>query len=281
MVNTLFNLSESKQIQSNLKSVMASMTALSHSKHSQLEELDKAQVKALEDITTLQTALEAFLKKAADKSRQAVKDIFKKLEDRVFQQQIDIANINDVLNNVAEKIDRAEANRAQLFSCMKVAERKIKDAEKKKFKLGMDDNPDLPLLFIPDQSLLSYLKGLQDIGEVNRYVTFNNSGTKMYVTDLDKGVVCFDSNGRYLTTFTDAELQGARGACVDADGNVFVCGIDSHNVVQFNEDGIKIGVILKQQNGLHHPRSVCFHQGLNKLFVTMADSDVIKMYELE
>ncbi|KAL4218534.1 hypothetical protein ACF0H5_023268 [Mactra antiquata] len=115
----------------------------------------------------------------------------------------------------------------------------------------------------------------------SRHITFNENGDKMFVGDGNKGLVCFDGAGNYLSTSSDNDLQGADGVCVDGYGNVFVVGCNSHNVVQYNEDGKKIGVIVQQQDGLCNPISVCFHQELNRLFVTMASNNVVKMYELE
>ncbi|KAL4230832.1 hypothetical protein ACF0H5_011206 [Mactra antiquata] len=105
-------------------------------------------------------------------------------------------------------------------------------------------------------------------------------GNKLYVSDLNKGIACYDKEGNYLSTYTGTDVSGVSGVCVDGRGNMFVVGCNSHNVVQFNEDGKKIGVVVTKQHGLNRPLSLCFHQKLNKLFVTMNDNDVVKMYEL-
>ncbi|KAL4216438.1 hypothetical protein ACF0H5_024163 [Mactra antiquata] len=114
----------------------------------------------------------------------------------------------------------------------------------------------------------------------NRRITFSENGDKMYVCSWSQDVVCFDDVGNYQSTFTDNDLSLTNGICVDGRGNIFVVGFGSHNVVQFNEDGEKIGVVIKQQDGLECPQSVCFHQELNRLFVTLNGSDVLKMFEL-
>ncbi|KAL4233982.1 hypothetical protein ACF0H5_005637 [Mactra antiquata] len=112
-------------------------------------------------------------------------------------------------------------------------------------------------------------------------IAFNKNGDKMFVSDWEKGLVCFDEAGNHLSTSSDSDLKNAYGVCTDGNGNVFVVGYKSHNVVQYNEDGRKIGVIVKQQDGVIQPRSVCFHQQLKRLFVTMNESNVVKMFELE
>ncbi|KAL4221401.1 hypothetical protein ACF0H5_019659 [Mactra antiquata] len=112
------------------------------------------------------------------------------------------------------------------------------------------------------------------------HVTFSESGDKMYVSDGNEGIVCFDGKGNYQSTFNDSDLNVLDGVCVDGRGNIFVIGYGSHNVVQFNENGQKIGVVVKQQDGLLDPRSTCFDQKLNRLFVTIDDSNVVKMFDL-
>ncbi|KAL4224163.1 hypothetical protein ACF0H5_017616 [Mactra antiquata] len=120
-----------------------------------------------------------------------------------------------------------------------------------------------------------------DLFSYNRHVTFNEKRDKLFVCDTTKGLVCFDGTDKYLSTSSDSDLKRAIGVCVDGHGNVFATGFYSNNVVQFNEDGKKIGVIVQQQDGLVRPLSACFHQELNRLFVTMHDNNVLKMYELE
>ncbi|KAL4221110.1 hypothetical protein ACF0H5_019370 [Mactra antiquata] len=114
----------------------------------------------------------------------------------------------------------------------------------------------------------------------SRHVTFTENGDKMYVCDVNRGVVCFDGEDNYQSTFNDSDLNCAVGVCVDGRGNIFVVGFLSHNVVQFNENGKKIGVVIKQDGLQQYPRSICFDQTLNRLFVTKQRSDVVKMFEL-
>ncbi|KAL4235252.1 hypothetical protein ACF0H5_006890 [Mactra antiquata] len=115
----------------------------------------------------------------------------------------------------------------------------------------------------------------------SRHISLSKNRNKMFVGDWDKGLVCFDRAGNYLSTSSESDLNAAVGVCVDVYGNIFGVGYTSHNVVQYNEDGKKVGVIVRQQDGLLNPRSVCFHKELSRLFVTMNNSNVVKMYELE
>ena len=84
-----------------------------------------------------------------------------------------------------------------------------------------------------------------------------------------------------MSTITDTDLDGAQGVCVDGSGNLMVTGYWSGNVVQYTEEGEKLGVIAGRGDGLSCPLSVCYHQTQKKMFVTMWDNAVVKMYELK
>ncbi|KAL4218741.1 hypothetical protein ACF0H5_021329 [Mactra antiquata] len=114
-----------------------------------------------------------------------------------------------------------------------------------------------------------------------RHIVFNESGNKMFVCDRGNGLVCFDGKDNFLFTIKDYDLESEHGVCTDGRGNIFVVKCNPHNVVQYNEDGKKIGVVIKKEDGLDEPMSISFHRGQNRMFVTMYRSGILKMYELE
>ncbi|KAL4224142.1 hypothetical protein ACF0H5_017595 [Mactra antiquata] len=441
MMDTLFNLSDSNQIQGLLRDTMRSIRSLSDSKDVQLSTLIEAKKEALQNITKVQKALEAAIKKAVEMSKKELEDTYKELEEEILHDKADIKKTIDVLQGTNDKLIKTERNRAQRFVCTKLAETQMKEADAQLNQQQLKTNTNVHLSFTPSQSLMDYINGLHGIGEVvrqakkrtvlykvkgskdinirlandsyvcrsfgccltldnnqllltdhsngklkrfdintmmivdnckldgspigvcctstdeavvacwmanmiqfvsidkkmtptkhiklshccygiatkddklyitdyesslymydmtgnllksisqgitgnklfpnSRHITVNENGKIMYVGNGSNGIVCFDDAGNYLSTYNDNDLSHTDGVCVDGRGNIFVVGCHSHNVVQFDEDGKKIGVVIKQQDGLQLPRSVCFHQQLNRLFVSMNSSDVLKMYELE
>ncbi|KAL4237543.1 hypothetical protein ACF0H5_002257 [Mactra antiquata] len=441
MIGSLFNLSDSKVIQSQLKQLIASMTALGKSKDEQLEALNVAKSEAVQKIEIFQTALVAAIKKAADLSREEVNDVYKKLEKEILQDKSAIDKTSDALEVTHGKLNKSEANRAQHFVCTKIAKEKITQAESEMAEKEKSNIDVTQISFTPNQSLRDNIIGLQGIGQVgvpikkktdlykikgskdinikvsddsnicfsfdccltddnqllatdfnnkklkridtgtlrvidycqfdsgvfgvccvskqeavvacglsnkiqfvsigdtmiptrqikmshgcwgittmngklyvtdyssslyvydmtgnllntishdnagnelfshSCLVTFNEKNLNLYVCDLDKGVVCFDSIGNYLSTVNDNNLKYVHSVCVDGRSNMFVVSHGTCSVVQFNEDGKKIGEVIQQQDGLkQNPLSACFLQSHNILFVTLSDSDVLKMYELE
>ncbi|KAL4224415.1 hypothetical protein ACF0H5_017867 [Mactra antiquata] len=300
MINTLFNLSNSKQTQSILKDLMNSMSSISDSKDDQLATLIKARNEALKEITKFQKALETAVKKGAEISKKVLENTYKKLEEEILHDKAEVQKTKDALQNSSKILQKAEGNRAQRFVCTKLAETQMKEADDQMSKRILKNLEDVQLLFTPNQSLMNYINGLHGIGEVvgrtkkrtdlykvkgstdiNIRLTDDSSSGNMYVGDCRNGIVCFDDAGNYLSTYNDNDLSATDGVCVDGRGNILVVGCLSNNVVQFNEDGKKIGVVIKQQDGLQSQLSVCFHQKLNRLFVSMVGSDVLKIYELE
>ncbi|KAL4218530.1 hypothetical protein ACF0H5_023264 [Mactra antiquata] len=277
---------------------MTSMKSMSKSKDEKLEALKGAKHEAIEKVELYEKALKSMIGRAAEDSKSEIVTTYQELENDILQDKHNVDTVDDELQQLEGKLKRSEGNRAQRFVCSKQADKKLKEAERLKVNQDKRSNEDVSLSFTPNQSVMNYVKGLHGIGQVkvsrkkvDMYrikghrdidirMTGDNNGDKMFVGDLNKGLICFDGAGNYLSTSSDNDLKNVDGVCVDGYGNVFVVGCYSHNVVQYNEDGKKIGVIVQQQDGLYTPRSVCFHQELNRLFVTMNSSNV-KMYELE
>ncbi|KAL4219383.1 hypothetical protein ACF0H5_021963 [Mactra antiquata] len=113
------------------------------------------------------------------------------------------------------------------------------------------------------------------------HITINNDGNKMFVGDMGKGLVCLDGKGNHLSTINDNDLIGAACVCTDGRGNIFVTGYWSNNVMQYNEDGKKIGVLVSKKDRLRCPTCIAFQPGDNKLIVTIGNSDVMKMFDCE
>ncbi|KAL4230075.1 hypothetical protein ACF0H5_010460 [Mactra antiquata] len=441
LIGALFNLSNSKKVQSQLKELLVSMTTFGKSKDAKLSALNGAKDIMLQKITNFQKALEAAVKKAAEMSKNELMNAYKKMEQEILEDKSDCQKTNDILQNTSDKLNKAEGNRAQHFVLTKLAEINISETEKKMTEQKKRIKSAEELSFSPNQALMDYINGLQGIGMVvgelqrrsdlyniggskdinikvhddsklcsaagccitynnellvtdysgskliridlqilnvidfckldsipfgvccinkhegavacgfprnmiqfvsldkkmvptrkikmshncygittkddklyvtdyksslyvydmtgrllktvshdntgnqlfydNRYVTCNERGDRLYISDFNKGIVCLDGDENYLSAYNDKDLNGIDGVCVDGKGNLFVVGCRSHNVVQFSEDGKKIGVVINQQDGLKNPSAVCFDKKLNRLIVAMENSNAVKMYELK
>ncbi|XP_052236173.1 uncharacterized protein LOC127847961 [Dreissena polymorpha] len=108
-------------------------------------------------------------------------------------------------------------------------------------------------------------------------MAISNDGSKIYVTDGEKGIITLKKSGEVLPPFQDAALKWPWGISADNSDQLFVCGSSSNNVVQIR-DNSKIGVALQGVDGIKDPMAICFFPVGSKLIVTTDKNDYIKVF---
>ena len=95
------------------------------------------------------------------------------------------------------------------------------------------------------------------------------SGYKLYYTNCDAHfVTCCDLHGTTQWKFkNESVLRGPLGVSVDNDGNVFVVGYYSDNVVVISPDGQRHRQLLSYKDGLRSPRVLDYDKYTNRLLV--------------
>ena len=95
------------------------------------------------------------------------------------------------------------------------------------------------------------------------------SGDKLYYTSWNTHTVtCCDLHGTTQWEFKDTSvLHGSRGISVDNDGNVYVVGSDSNNVVVISPHGQRHRQVLSAGDGLVNPRVLDYDKATNRLLV--------------
>ena len=95
------------------------------------------------------------------------------------------------------------------------------------------------------------------------------SGYKLYYTNYDTHfVTCCDLHGTTQWKFKNERvLRGPLGVFVDNDGNVFVVGYHSDNVVVISPDGQRHRQLLSSKDGLRCPRVLDYDKYTNRLLV--------------
>ena len=97
------------------------------------------------------------------------------------------------------------------------------------------------------------------------------SGRKLFVADTNNGVVAVDSKtGRKVWQYKADDLVNASDVCTDGRGSVFICGGNSHNVLEFSEEGERLGETVRKEVGVTYPTTLCFDTAKSTLVVTMA-----------
>lgn len=115
-----------------------------------------------------------------------------------------------------------------------------------------------------------------------RNIVISPDGTMLHVTDREHGMITVGLLGTVISQYRSARLDSPRGITVDDDGNIFVSGQNSHNVVQLNAAGEEIGVVLKDRTRCNRPQSVVYLKKGPRSFLLMTflKSKYIKVYAL-
>ena len=95
------------------------------------------------------------------------------------------------------------------------------------------------------------------------------SGDKLYYTNTyTNTVTCCNLHGTTQWEFTDEHsLHGSSGISVDNDGNVYVVGYITNNVVVISPDGQRHRQLLSSKDGLSSPSVLDYDKSTNRLLV--------------
>ncbi|XP_053392244.1 uncharacterized protein LOC128554936 [Mercenaria mercenaria] len=112
-------------------------------------------------------------------------------------------------------------------------------------------------------------------------IALNDDGSLIYISNLNGGLVTIDSSGNHLYTFTDSELGGASGVCVDGEGHVLVPGYSSGKILQLSSDGKKkLGIISQGSDYIYSTKTLCFDKE-NTVLVVAGNDDNITVLKLQ
>jgi DNA-binding beta-propeller fold protein YncE len=100
------------------------------------------------------------------------------------------------------------------------------------------------------------------------------SGDKLYYTNTNTNTVtCCDLLGITQWEFKDERvLQGPRGISIDNDGNVYVVGYSTNNVVVISPDGQRHRKLLASNDDLSYPTVLDYDKSTNRLLVVNESS---------
>jgi len=131
------------------------------------------------------------------------------------------------------------------------------------------ENKGLNMLNLSDKSVSNIISS--DKSKVYYVAT---SGDKLYYTNYNTDTVtCCNLHGTTQWEFTDDRvLRGSFGISVDNDGNVYVVGCDSNNVVVISPDGQRHRQLLSSKDGLVTPYVLDYDKSTNRLLVVIGNS---------
>ena len=112
-------------------------------------------------------------------------------------------------------------------------------------------------------------------------IAINSEGTRIFVSDRDRGVIALSKSGKVKYVFKDPALKTAFGICTNEKDELFVTGYDSNNVIHVGPNGKILGEVLTAEDGIEKPISMCSHENpTSRLLITTELNNVLRVYEL-
>jgi hypothetical protein len=125
-----------------------------------------------------------------------------------------------------------------------------------------------------------YISSISSISSVGRLYYIHDRDNNIYYTDSSK-VYCIKKDGSTVFTFSSPDLKGTNCVDTDSEGNVYVVGRRSNNILRLSPDGQNSDIIMKEEDGISFPRTLCFSRDFKKLFVSSEDRKRVVVYNCE
>ncbi|KAK3599419.1 hypothetical protein CHS0354_036438 [Potamilus streckersoni] len=106
------------------------------------------------------------------------------------------------------------------------------------------------------------------------YVITNQIKTLILVSDCGSNVItCLNLEGEVKFRYRHEKLDYPTGMSTDCQGNVYICGKESHNIHVITEEGMFSRILLSNDNILHGPRCISFETNGERFIVSDISGD--------
>jgi sugar lactone lactonase YvrE len=123
----------------------------------------------------------------------------------------------------------------------------------------------------------------QHISSISSFVSvmyIHYRDNNIYYTDY-QNVYCIKKDRSNVFTFSSPDLKGAYGIDNDRQGNVYVVWRQSNNILRLSPDGQNSDIIMKKNDGISQPFTLCFSKDFKKLFVSNELGKRVVVYNCE
>ena len=123
-------------------------------------------------------------------------------------------------------------------------------------------------------------KHISSISSIGIVWSIHHRDNNIYYTDYHT-VYCIKKDGSNVFTFSSPYLIAPDGIDTDRQGNVYVVGIDTNNILRLSPDGQSRDIIMEEEDGIINPLKVCFSRDFKKLFVSNEYGKRVVVYNCE
>ncbi|XP_060564326.1 uncharacterized protein LOC132723590 [Ruditapes philippinarum] len=111
---------------------------------------------------------------------------------------------------------------------------------------------------------------------IPRSIIVNGEGT--FITDKNNGVICLDLEGQRKWVSNTSKCKFPWGICFTPNGNLFVSGHLSNNIVIVSKNGEFLGELLNKNDGLSAPQGLGIDKRNNCIVVSEYKKPHLKMF---
>ncbi|KAK3599420.1 hypothetical protein CHS0354_036439 [Potamilus streckersoni] len=106
------------------------------------------------------------------------------------------------------------------------------------------------------------------------YVITNQIKTLILVSDCGNNLItCLNLEGEVKFQYRHEKLNYPTGMTTDCQGNIYICGRNSHNIHVITAEGVFLRILLSKDDGLHGPRSISFETNGERFIASDLSSD--------
>ena len=125
-----------------------------------------------------------------------------------------------------------------------------------------------------------HISTISSVNSVGTVLYIHNRDNNIYYSNL-YNVYCIKKDGSNVLTFSSPEFKVVYGIDTDRQGNVYVVGQDSNNILRLSTDGQNSDIIMKKEDGISQPITLCFSGDFKKLFVSNEGGKRVVVYNCE
>jgi sugar lactone lactonase YvrE len=121
---------------------------------------------------------------------------------------------------------------------------------------------------------------ISSISSISSVLYIHHRENNIYYTDINN-VYCIKKDGSNVFIFSSPDLRGTHGIDTDRQGNAYVVGFGSNNILRLSADGQNSDIIIRKEDDIFNPCTICFSRDFKKLFVSNEYGKRVVVYNCE